>query len=378
MKKARQHTTRYMVTGGHVTPALATIDEIMAQDAHARVVFVGRKHSIEGSDVESEEFRLITQKNIRFLPLVAGRLKREGGIFAIASLLKVPVGFFQAIVYVAKEKPDIIVSFGGYVALPVVVAGWLFRIPIVTHEQTRCPGLANRWISILSRYTCTSFPKNKADIGFAGPVTYTGLPMRADVFFPPARLSFDLPKGNQPLLVIVGGSTGSVSINAVVFEALPAILSVFRVVHQTGRMSQKEAEDAKIRLESLGSRYVPRAYIDAPDYSYVLHHGAIIVGRSGANTVLEIAAIGKPALFIPLPWSGQNEQLHNAELLKTAGSAVILPQHELSAESLVAALTDMRKNLKKYSDAAGQIAPTIPRDGAKRFVSVIESVVRLS
>lgn len=368
------HTKRrIMMTGGHVTPAIATIQELKSQHPEWDILFVGRRVAFEGEQTLSEEYRLITAMHIPFFPVTAGRLKREGGLAAVVPLLKVPVGFVQALLsHVLRHRPDIIVSFGGYVALPVVLAGWLLRVPVVTHEQTRKPGLANTLISALAKRTCVSFA---GTTGLSGKVVYTGLPMRGSVFHPPKDPSFPLPKEKRPMLLFVGGSTGAKSVNTVVYEALPELLKTYTVIHQVGRISLSRATEMKRGLISDADHYIVLPYLSASDYSWALHAATLVIGRSGANTVFEIAAVGKVALFVPLPWAANNEQFYNALYLKDAGSADILKQHRLSPESLCSYIRGMMDTLDEHQRKATAFAKTIPHDGAVRLVRVIGEII---
>lgn len=359
------------MTGGHITPAIATIEEMRFRFPDWKIVFVGRKYALEGTKVISEECRIIKEMDIRFIPIIAGRLKREGSVNTIVALLKVPVGLLQACLFVLREKPDMVVSFGGYVALPVAMSARLFGVPVVTHEQTMRPGLANRIISWVATKICISFPGTEKMLAKKHRVVLTGLPIRKDVLFPPASPPFTLDK-SKPMLLIVGGSTGSVSINEAVFKALPDLLSRFTVIHQVGRYSVARAEEVVRALPpSQRERYVVRPYLSPQEYSWALHAAQLIIGRSGANTVTEIALAGVVALFIPLPWAANNEQLHNAQVLLPYGS-VILPQKKLSAKTILAHVSSMISNIDERKDMAARISETLPHDGAKRFVDVIE------
>ncbi len=362
-----------MVTGGHITPAMATIEVLRKQHPDWRIVCVGRKFALEGETVESEEYRLVSDAGLKFLPIIAGRLKREGGVGAWVALGKIPIGFFQAIWYVMTERPDLIVSFGGYVALPVVIAGWMLRVRSVTHEQTRVPGLANKIIAHFSARTCVSFSDGVSGLG--DHYLYTGLPLRNSVFTPPAKPTLTLPKEKLPIILIVGGSTGSVSMNERVYAAIPTLIQSYTVIHQVGRLSWEKAVAVRTALRRVAERYVIAPYLSESDYSWALHHAALVVGRSGANTVLEIAAVGKVAVFVPLPWAAGNEQYHNAVYLQNAGSAVIVPQPEFTAERLISSVAQCMKTRELRERAAQKLASTIPRDGAERLARVIEDLI---
>lgn len=366
-------THKVIVTGGHVTPALATIGQIMSRYPTWEIVFVGRRIALEGQRIESEEYRLVRGLGIRFISIVAGRIKRDAGILTFLAVCKIPIGLVQALWIIMTERPDVIMSFGGYVAVPIVIAAWIGRIPIVTHEQTTRPGLANRFIARLATRICVSFPGQEAF--FSKSVIQTGLPLRKSIFLSGTSAEFTLDS-HVPTLFVTGGSTGSVSINRVVYEALPLLLKHFTVMHQVGRFSIGTAIAVQKKL-SIGeaSRYHPMAYLSDTAYAWVLQHAALVVGRSGANTVMEVAALGKIAVWIPLPWASEYEQQSNAEFLVHAGSASMIDQASFTPTSLVDAVTSMMEKRHEYTSAAERLAKTIPRDGADRVVDVLYTLL---
>jgi len=374
MKPESSSNITIMITGGHVTPAIAVIDELRLRYPTKNLVFVGRKHALEGEAVLSEEYRMITNLGIRFLPITAGRLKREGGLSQLAALCKVPIGFIQACVLVFREKPTLVVSFGGYVALPIAIAAYLFGVPIVTHEQTTRPGLANRLIARIASAICVSFPETAKRFWGGKKVIVTGLPMRREIIKPPSTSPIVLPK-DAPVLLVVGGSTGSVSINNIVFRALPTLLDTYTVIHQVGRISEPELDHVIGKLpQTLRPRYIAKAYLSAGEYSWAIHHSRMVIGRSGANTVTEVALSGALAIFIPLPWAARNEQFFNAKYLEAAGS-IVITQETVTSTSLVDAVYRIETSWEKRKAMAMQFAQTVPKDGARRLVEVIEQTI---
>lgn len=368
---------KIIITGGHLTPAIATIEELKRQHPAWEVVWIGRKVALEGTREVSEEYRLVTGMGIRFLPLTTGRLQRALSRHTIPSLIKVPLGFLQALWYLVREKPDAIVSFGGYVALPVVLMAWLLRIPTLTHEQTRRPGLANRIIGRFSRRICVSFPNQLVQFP-QGRAVYTGLPLRKVISSPPANPPPIPVDAHYPILFITGGSTGAASLNDIVFATLPRLLADYTVIHQVGRLSQGEGAMVAARLtKDQRSRYVAVPYLDSDEYSWVLHHADLIIGRSGANTVFEIATIGNIGLFVPLPWAGGNEQLANAKFLMDAGSARVIHQKDLTPEVLVGNIHEMLKNKADYLSCAKSLSRTISQDGAERIVAEVMRLIMM-
>lgn len=368
------HTITLMITGGHVTPAIATIEAIQRSHPNWRLIFIGRKYSLEGTKVLSEEYRLIHDLGLAFMPITAGRLKRDFGMGTFFSLLKVPVGFAQAFILLFRKRPDGILSFGGYVALPVALCAKLLGIPVVTHEQTTRPGLANRIIARIASRVCVSFAESTAMLPKTARVEVTGLPVRSAVLTPPKTPPF-LLSADTPVLFIVGGSTGSVSINKAVFAALKQLLADFTVVHQVGRLSVEAGKKAANSLPpALQKRYIHKAFFSAEEYSWALHHGTIIIGRAGANTVTELALSGAVAVLIPLPWSAGNEQFHNAKVLEKAGS-ILLEQRQLTASSLIAAVKRIMTDLPERKEKARALAAVEPRDGAERLTRVVSEVL---
>lgn len=290
------------------------------------------------------------------MPIIAGRWK-------FRTLWKVPLGCFQALMHLWRERPNLVVSFGGYVGFPVSLAAWALGLPIIIHEQTTRPGLTNRIIGRIAKEVCVTFAQT-ASMFSADRVTVTGLPIRRAILTPPKTPAIPIPKG-KPILFIVGGSTGSVSINRVVFAALPKLLKGFVVIHQVGRVSKPVAAS---------DSYIAREYMSADLYSWAIHNAKIVIGRTGANTTLELAVSGTVAICIPLPWAAGNEQYHNARFLEHGGG-VIIPQKDLTVETLTSAIDTVQSNYQAIKSRAELFSTQTSRDGAKRFVSVIATYV---
>lgn len=137
---------KLLITGGHLAPALALIEEIKKIKKEVDIIFVGRKYPTDQERTLSLEYKEISKKNLTFISLEAGRLTRVMSVSSLIGILKIPIGFLQAFFIINKYRPNYIMSFGGYLALPIVFWGYIFRIPVFTHEQTIKPGLANKFI----------------------------------------------------------------------------------------------------------------------------------------------------------------------------------------------------------------------------------------
>lgn len=333
------------ITGGHLTPALAVIEEIRRQNINWNILFIGRKHAFESKGSPTQEERLIKAYAIPFHALFTGR---QG-----PSLWKFPIGFFQSFFLLTSYRPAAVLSFGGYIAFPVAVAAWILRIPIITHEQTGGLGLANRVISRFSRRVIFS---NKS-----------GVPLRRALFNPPEKPSFPIDT-KLPILYVTGGSTGASSLNALVYPLIAELTKTYTVIHQVG-------SGDKLKAPAAYGRYVVAQYFDTEDVAWIYAHAALLIGRAGANTVAESAALGVPALFIPLPWSSGNEQMNNAHGLEREGMAVVVKQEELSSGALISQIEKMMEHIGEYKKSAEKVAKVYPRDGAEKVVISIRSIL---
>ena len=243
---------KILITGGHVTPALAVIEEL--RRSAWEIIYIGRIHALEGDENESVEHRLISEAGVKFIPITTGRLQRSMTINGIISLLKIPLGFLMALAILAREKPTVVLSFGGYVALPVAIAAALFNVGVVTHEQTHSSGLANRIIAKLARFVCLGWPDMNHTMP-AAKVVMTGNPVRLAVFQVHRQLDVVCDK---PVLYITGGSLGSHSINQLFMNCLPELTRDFTVIHQCGRSAFNDFQKLVRIKEMLPARQKKR------------------------------------------------------------------------------------------------------------------------
>lgn len=356
-----------MIIGGHVTPALAVIEEIRKR-TEWDIVWVGRKLAMEGEIIPSLEYQLIPNLDIPFYTLDTGRFQRKMTRWTIPSLLRTPRGFFQALLLLLRVKPSVVLSFGGYLSFPVTLAAWILRVPIVVHEQTVSSGLANRMASTLADVIAVSHATSSVDFPHHKTVI-TGNPLRGSI----TRASRKLTK--PPLIFITGGSQGSRPVNRLVAPIISKLLEKYKIVHQTGVLDYKEV----IRKRNNISSVVRRRYRIIPSLSpdeaaHTLSRAALVIGRSGANTTAEIAWLGIPAILIPIPWSERGEQERNARLLEWVGLARVLPQDETTPKMLLNSVTYMFDNppTLRIMRAARRL---VKRDAAKRLVDLLSRFV---
>ena len=239
-------TKKIVITGGHLTPAQAVIEELK-KEGNWEIYYFGRRFSFEGESSPSVESLVIPKMGVKFISLPAGRLQRKFSRYTFISLLRIPVGFFIALSWLVKIRPAVILSFGGYVSVPAVLAGWLLRIPVLTHEQTVVSGFANRIDGFFAKKILVSFPESLKDFP-SGKVVLTGNPIRKEVFNCPCLagrqelsiVNCQLSDEPLPLIYITGGSQGSQIINRAVVEVLPNLLEKYRIVHQCGKLDCRQ------------------------------------------------------------------------------------------------------------------------------------------
>ena len=342
---------KLLITGGHLAPAFALIEEIKKIKKEVDIIFVGRKYPTDQERTLSLEYKEISKKNLTFISLEAGRLTRVMSVSSLIGILKIPIGFLQAFFIINKYRPNYIMSFGGYLALPIVFWGYIFRIPVFTHEQTIKPGLANKFIGFFSKKIFVSFDEVKNN--FPANKTYvSGNPIKQSIF-KIEKKPFELKK-NLPVIYITGGSLGSHSINEHIKKIIVKLLNCYIVIHQVG--DTKEYHDYEDLLflknklpKELQVRYFLAKHFFDDQIGYIYDKADLVIGRSGANTFFELLALKKPALFIPLPWSSGREQQHHAEIFAKAGCGEIF--HQITpSEKLLRLINQMIDGIDYYKN----------------------------
>lgn len=339
---------KLMITGGHVTPALAVIDALTQENKDVEVVFVGRKYVNKRETAYSFEYSEVIKRGIPFVHLDAGRMTRIATIHSFLNLMRIPLGFLNAYKIVEQQKPDIVLTFGGYLGLPIALAARLKRIPVFSHEQTLHPGAANRFIASLAKKIFVSFPES-AHYFDKKKVVISGNPLRTSIF-KKVKTLFQVP--NLPCIYVTGGSLGAHSVNTHIERLLPELLKSFVVIHQTGNVSEfRDYERLCALKSSLPPDKSPRYFIQEhfldDEIGWVYATADLVVGRSGANTFFELMSLKKPAVFIPLPWSAHDEQRKQASIFKDHGLGEIFEQNRSSAE-LFELIEEVAHNLEHY------------------------------
>lgn len=358
---------KIVICGGHLTPTLALIESL--QRSATQIHFFGRKYATEGSKNLSAEYQIITKKKIKFYPITAGRLQRKLTRYTFPSLLKIPIGFLQSLFYLIKIRPDLIISFGGYLSLHVVFSGWLLGIDSITHEQAVVPGLATKINSLFVKKVFLSWPQTQRYFAKEKSQVIGNL-VRPSIFNAQTKNQKinDFIKKTKNLIFVTGGNQGSHFLNNLIFNSQKT-LSAFSVIHQMGATNYKNDHQKARKIKN--PNYLAIDYIDPDDIGAVIRKASLVISRSGANTVWELALLAKPAILVPLPISGGNEQQENAKIMEKSGSAIVLTQDDLSPKILVKNIKKMIKNHSKYQLAATSLKKTIPVHSASKLASFV-------
>ncbi len=381
-------------TGGHVSPALATIGAIrqLAEESQA------------GGDGWTPEFRylgsyggveqgLAEAAGVPFTGVQSGKLRRAASVRGLLTIknftdaLRVPVGIGQAMAEVRKFRPDVVLATGGYVSVPTVIAAGLLRRPVLIHEQTVQIGLANKIAARFASRIALTFEGAAAELppSQRGKTFVSGNPVRPVIFGGDraravARFGFLPAEDALPTVYVTGGALGAQSINRAVESAMPELLTQCRVVHQCGKQDGDRMAGVRVALPpDLQNRYAVVPFV-GDEIGDIFALADLLVGRSGAGTVAEAAAVGLPALFIPLVPTGGDEQTRNARRSADAGAAVILSSKDLDGPRLLSeirALLADPARLRAMGQAAQTLAtPNAARDLAQAVLAMANPVVQ--
>ncbi|MFA6991769.1 MAG: UDP-N-acetylglucosamine--N-acetylmuramyl-(pentapeptide) pyrophosphoryl-undecaprenol N-acetylglucosamine transferase [Candidatus Gracilibacteria bacterium] len=289
-------------TGGHVLPCIAVIDELEKRKIKDDFLYIGSKNG--------PEKKLIERLGVPFFGIQSGKMRRYFSWQNFLDFFRFFIGVYQAKKLLARFKPKVVFSKGGYVSLPVTVAAKRLRIPVILHESDVSPGLANRIAMRSADKICVSFDETKKYIKpkYLKRVFVTGNPVRESVLNGDRKRGFEFTGLNpkKPVLLVIGGSSGAVQLNILVAAALKKLLNKYQVVHLVGKGN---------RMDNLiGNGYVQYEYLDKK-LKDVYAISNLVVSRGGANALFELALLDKKVLIVPLSHSAsRGDQFENAKI----------------------------------------------------------------
>ena len=319
-------------TAGHVTPNIALIPGL--QERGYRVSYIGSHNGMER--------KMIEELGIPYYGISSGKLRRYLDLKNFSDPFRVAKGIFDARSILKKLNPDIVFSKGGFVTVPVVWAAKQRKIPVIIHESDMTPGLANRLCISSASKICCNFPETLNNLP-RGKAVLTGSPIRRELSSgdPEKAKAFCGFTDDKPVILIIGGSLGSVIINDTVREILPKLLKDFNVIHLCGKGNL----DSGLK-DTVGYAQYEFIRDELPDLFALAD---LMISRAGANAICEIAPLAKPNLLIPLAAdASRGDQILNAQSFEKQGYSMVLPQEELTKASLTDAVYKLYSSRDKY------------------------------
>jgi len=370
---------KLLISGGHLTPALALIDYLQSEEVTLEIIFAGRLFSQKKNKQESQEKEEISKRKIKFVAFDAPRPPTN---FAqkITFVLNLKIAFCKALWLMIKFRPKVFLSFGGYLAVPLGIAAWTLGIPVVTHEQTKTAGQANKFLAKFAKKIAISYPETEKLFPKKKTIL-TGNPIRPDLLSTRPQRP-DWSKGfskSKPTLLMTGGNQGSYIINTTVAQIIPKVINSWNVIHACGNPTQKinyknELDKIKKKLNATNRKsYVIKEWLTTPELAWIYNTADGIISRAGANTIQEIAFAQIPAILIPLPFSKGKEQLLNAKSLTDSGAAILLEQKKLNADSLLEKIIYLKKHQKSLKRKLEPLKPQL--SGARKLWEIINALL---
>ena len=313
-------------TGGHIFPGLAVAESL--REAGWRVHWLGVPGNMES--------QWVPQRGFAFEPVEFGGVRGKGVVSLALLPMRLLIAFWQSIQVVRRVKPDVVVGLGGYITFPGGMMSVLLGKPLVLHEQNSVAGMANRVLAGVADCIFTAFPNvlKKA--------VWVGNPLRQDFLNKPVPAERFAGRSGPLKLWVVGGSLGAQALNEIVPKALALLPEHKRpvVVHQSG---VKQIDALRANYEKAGVQAELTPFIE--DTAEAFAQADVIICRSGASTVTEIAAIGAAAIYVPFPFAVDDHQTTNAQFLVAQGGGWLMPQADLTPESLAARLESLSREV---------------------------------
>lgn len=344
-------------TAGHVTPNIAMLPALKGEGYD--ISYIGSYNGIEK--------RLITEQGIPYYGIASGKLRRYLDLKNLTDPFRVVKGYFQSKKLMKTLKPDIVFSKGGFVSVPVVKAARKYNIPVIIHESDMTPGLANRLSIPAASKVCCNFPETVAMIKDNKGIL-TGTPIRSELSQGDRQTGLDLCHFTsvKPVIMVIGGSLGALHVNEAVRSILSRLLERFQIVHLCGKGKVDESFYST-------TGYYQFEYVDK-ELKDLFAAADIVVSRAGANAIFELLKLNKPNLLIPLPANAsRGDQILNANSFKQQGFSMVLPEEELTGDTLYNAICELYDTRQTYIRA---MKSATENDSIQQIVSLIKEYTR--
>lgn len=342
---------------GHITPSLAVAQALRSAHPSARPVFVCSNRT--------EEIDVLHRAGVQYRTVHAGKFPRGLSLRIFSFPILFIASFFRSLRIIAREKPSLVFSKGGYVSVPVCLAAFMKRVPVILHVSDSVPSLSDRLIGRIAKRICTGFPVDTLPTSLRAKAVQTGHPVRPMILEGSRAAGQRITgfSGRRPVLLVTGGSQGSVALNEAIEQHFKHLIDLADIIHITG-----EGKSTSI----VHARYVTRTYAhDEMPHFYAL--ADVAVTRAGAGTLAELGALKKPAIVVPLEGVAHDHQVRNAERLAAAGAVEHLPQEALA--ELPERIAALLKDAARLARLGTALHAVFPSDAAKKTAAAILDVL---
>lgn len=353
------HKSNIIVTGGgsggHIMPLEAVVEELRSEKTD--ILYIG-----SGLFLEKE---MAKRQNIGYKSILTGKLRRYSSWLNLIDPFKIIIGFVQSIYIILTFRPNVIFAKGGYVTLPTVIAGWILSTPIIIHESDAIMGLANRIEARLARRVCVGFPLDNYINLPLSKLIYTGNPVRQEFL---KVAGYQLKANKLKTILITGGSQGARFINNTVAAIMERLTQRYHIIHISGEndygwLKQNNWQNYKL-------------YNFSNEMPKLMQSANLVISRASANTMAEIAMLGKPTILIPIANSANNHQMANARILEKQNAALVLSENQLSPESLLNIIDSLFSDEKLLQSMSRQIKEFTNIDAARAIKDEIKLLIK--
>lgn len=358
-------------TGGHFYPIIAVAEEINKVVKERKII----EPELYFFGPSAYDERVLFEHNVTFVQTFAGKMRKYFSLQNIFDPLKTLLGIIQTVFSLYRVYPDIVFSKGGYGSVPTLMAARLLKIPVIVHDSDATPGRATlmaapfaKKIGISYEEAFNNFPKK-----IQGKVALTGNPIRGSLKNPAREGSHDFLELEKslPVILILGGSSGSEKINDTVLSALPQLVAKYQIIHQTGVKNFAEVhETAKVILEKNKYRHRYKSFDYLSELALKMAAGAsdVVISRAGSGSIAEISSWGKASILIPIPENISRDQRINAFAYAHAGGTIVIDQSNLAPHILISEIDRLFSNPKIRADMA-ESAKKFARPDAGRVLA---------
>lgn len=347
-------------SGGHITP-LISVWEIIKEEYD--FVYIGVRGGVG--------LELVSDKKILMYQIMVGKWRRYFSLLNVVDVFKFVFGVFQSLIILSKEKPNLVLAKGGYVALPVSLAAWLMRIPVIAHESDTVMGLANRIIARFAVKIAVTFPLGNYPSKYQKKLVLTGMPVRnwrakrSDESRYRKYFGID---NDLPIVLVMGGSQGAVGLNTYVLNNIFSMLDFTNVIHITGRTDLERVQKIAGKFGKKNGKYLIFDFM-LKDYEKAIFIADLIVSRSGSTSLSEISSLSKPSILVPLPTSASNHQFHNAKSFEDVGASILVEERDFDKINLSILIKSLFEDEERYEEMRASASTAMMTDGSSQILA---------